>query len=431
MDRREVKQALWIAVVFAAMWLLPVGHERVGMAAREALLFVQDYARHHVMYGLLPAMIIAGAIATFVSKGSIMRYLGARAHRVVAYAVASVSGTVLTICSCTVLPFFAGIYSRGAGLGPATAFLYAGPAINVVAIFMTARVLGAHIGIARAVAAVSFSIIIGLIMHFIFRKEEAVRADESLAMPEEPEHRPISQVLGLIILMIAILALVNWQASSSTGPAAWVAVHKWPLAAMGSGILAVLLALWYRLKPWALAIAAAAAVVAGVLIPGSPQAGFIVAVAGLAIVGAAGTQDSREWMSESWGLAARILPLLFVGILIAGALLGRPGYEGLIPTQWVYRIVGGNGFLSNAAASVAGGLMYFCSTTEIPIVQGLMGSGMGKGPALAFLLAGPAVSLPNILVLRSIVGTKKTVTYLVLVVGFSTLLGYIYGLITG
>jgi len=430
MNKREVKQALWIVAVFAAFWILPVGHARVGFAAREALLFVQDYARHHVMYGLLPAMIIAGAIAMFVSKGSIMKYLGARARRVVAYAVASVSGTVLTICSCTVLPFFAGIYSRGAGLGPATTFLYAGPAINVVAIFMTARVLGAHIGVARAVAAVAFSIVIGLIMHLIFRKEEAERADETLMMPEEPEHRPVSQVLGIIILMIAILALVNWRATGATGPGAWVAVHKWQLASVGSGFLAILLAVWYRVKPWALILAGASAAVAGLLIPGSPQVGFIVAMAGLVVVAVAGTQETRGWMSESWGLASRIFPLLFVGILIAGAMLGRPGYEGLIPAEWVYRVVGGNGLQQNAAASVAGGLMYFCSTTEIPIVQGLMGAGMGKGPALAFLLAGPAVSLPNILVLRSIVGTKKTATYLALVVGFSTLLGYLYGLIT-
>lgn len=431
MDRREIKQALWIVIVFAAFWLVPVGHERITLAVREALLFVQDYAQHHVMYGLLPAMIIAGAIATFVSKGSIMKYLGARAHRIVAYAVASVSGTVLTICSCTVLPFFAGIYSRGAGLGPATTFLYAGPAINVVAIFMTARVLGAHIGVARATGAVAFSIVIGLIMHFIFRKEEAERADESLAMPEEPEHRPVSQVLGVIILMIVVLALVNWRSTGPTGPGAWIAAHQWQLASVGGGLLAVLLAVWYRLRPWALILAAAATLIAGVLVPGSPKIGFIVAMAGLAVVAVAGTQETKGWMSESWGLAARIFPLLFVGILIAGAMLGRPGYEGLIPAEWVYRVVGGNALRSNAAASVAGGLMYFCSTTEIPIVQGLMGAGMGKGPALAFLLAGPAVSLPNMLVLRSIVGTKKTAVYLTLVVGFSTLLGYLYGLITG
>ncbi len=432
MDRRAVRQAFWIIVVFAAVSLLPVGHERVGMAVREALLFAQDYAREHMLYGLLPALIIAGAIATFISKGAIMRYLGARAHRVVAYAVASVSGTVLTICSCTVLPLFAGIYSRGAGLGPATTFLYAGPAINVIAIFMTARVLGGHIGVARAVGAIVFSVVIGLVMHFIFRDEEARRADEALALPEEPEHRPVGQLLMMFTLMIALLAFVNWgRPASPGGPAAWIFDHKWLLTALGGGVFAVVLSAWYRLKPWTLLVAGAAAAFAGLVFPGTPQAGFVVGVAGLAVLGITGTRETREWMSESWGLMSEILPLLFVGILIAGAMLGRPGHEGLIPAVWVERVVGGNAIRANGAASLAGGLMYFCTMTEIPIVQGLMGAGMGKGPALAFLLAGPAVSLPNMLVLRSIIGTRKTATYLMLVVSFSTLLGYVYGLITG
>ncbi|MCD4690999.1 permease [bacterium] len=430
MDRQAVKHAFWLVVVFGAISLLPVGHERVGMAAREALLFAQDYAREHVLYGLVPALFIAGAIATFISKGAVMRYLGARARRVVAYAVASVSGTVLTICSCTVLPFFAGIYSRGAGLGPATTFLYAGPAINVIAILLTARVLGGHIGVARAVGAIAFSVVIGVLMHLIFRHEEAARADAAMAMPEEPEHRPIGQLLVFFAVMIALLAFVNWgRPISPTGPAAWVFAHKWQLAAGMGGLLGLALALWYRVKPWALAVAAGAATVAGLLIPASPQAGFIVGMAGIIVVGVTGTRETREWMSESWGLTAEILPLLFIGILIAGAMLGRPGHEGLIPAEWVQRVVGGNALRSNGAASLAGGLMYFCTMTEIPIVQGLMGAGMGKGPALAFLLAGPAVSLPNILVLRSIIGTKKTATYLALVVAFSTILGYIYGLI--
>ncbi len=430
MDRRELRRALFIALVFAGVALLPVGHPRVASAAREALLFVQDYAREHVLYGLLPALVIAGAIASFVSKGAIMRYLGSRAHRVLAYAVASVSGTVLTICSCTVLPFFAGIYSRGAGLGPATTFLYAGPAINVIAILLTARVLGAHLGIARAAGAITFSVVIGLLMQFIFRKDEAERSEEALTVPDA-EHRPIGRLLFMFVVMIALLAFVNWgEPDSPAGAAAWVHAHRWILAAAGAGTLAVVLAAWFGIRLWALALAGAAAAFAGLVFPGTPQAGFIVGLAALAVVGVTGTRETREWMSESWGLTSEILPLLFIGILIAGAMLGRPGHEGLVPAAWVERVVGGNALRANAAASLAGGLMYFCTMTEVPIVQGLMGAGMGKGPALAFLLAGPAVSLPNILVLRSIIGTRKTATYILLVVAFSTLLGYIYGLIT-
>ena len=226
--KAELKAILLISAVFLGFYFIPVGSPRIGTALTEALLFVQDYAREHVLFGLLPAFFIAGAISVFISKAAVMKYLGARARRVVAYAVASVSGTVLTICSCTVLPFFAGIYSRGAGLGPAVTFLYAGPAINVLAILLTTRVLGVRLGVARAVGAIGFSILIGLIMHLIFRHEETRRAEEAMAVPEIEVERPVREVLSLFALMIAVLAFVNWtEPAASTGASAFIFAHKW------------------------------------------------------------------------------------------------------------------------------------------------------------------------------------------------------------
>ena len=430
MAKAELKATLLIVGVFLGFYFIPVDNPRIGGAIAEALLFVQDYAREHVLFGLLPAFFIAGAISAFISKAAVMKYLGARAKRVVAYAVASVSGTVLTICSCTVLPFFAGIYSRGAGLGPAITFLYAGPAINVLAILLTTRVLGIRLGIARAVGAIGFSILIGFIMHLIFRHEESRRAEEAMAAPEPEVERPVREVLSLFALMIAVLAFVNWtEPAASTGASAFIFAHKWVFTGIASVLLAGLLVVRYSVKIWG-PVLATGAVLAAATITGDPRLAFLVGVGGFVVVGATATRESREWMGSSWELAKEILPLLFVGILIAGAMLGRPGHEGLIPAEWVARLVGGNSPGSNLAASLAGGLMYFCTMTEIPIVQGLLGAGMGSGPALAFLLAGPAVSLPNVLVLRSIIGTKKASVYLLLVVMFSSLLGFLYGLMT-
>ncbi len=430
MAKAELKAILLIAVVFLGFYFIPVGSPRIAGAVTEALLFVQDYAREHVLFGLLPAFFIAGAISAFVSKAAVMKYLGARAKRVVAYAVASVSGTVLTICSCTVLPFFAGIYSRGAGLGPAITFLYAGPAINVLAIFLTTRVLGVRLGVARAVGAIGFSILIGFIMHLTFRHEEAKRAEEAMALPEPEVDRPVLEVLLLFALMIAVLAFVNWtEPKTSAGAFAFIFAHKWVFTGIASVLLAGLLVARYSVRIWG-PVLATAAVLAAAMITGDPRLAFLVGIGGFIVVGATASRESREWMGSSWGLARKILPLLFIGILIAGAMLGRPGHEGLIPAEWVARLVGGNAPGANVAASLAGGLMYFCTMTEIPIVQGLLGAGMGSGPALAFLLAGPAVSLPNVLVLRSIIGTRKAFTYLLLVVVFSSLIGFLYGLMT-
>lgn len=429
--RGEIRIFLLIVAIFLAFYYVPLESERVSGAVIEALGLVQWYAREHMLFGLLPAFFIAGAIAAFISKSAVMRYLGARAKRHVAYAVASVSGSILAVCSCTILPLFAGIYSRGAGLGPATAFLYAGPAINVMAIILTARVLGPQIGVARAVGAITFSIVIGLIMHAIFRRDEAARTEETLSAPEPEIDRPLGHSLTFFAALILLIAFANLGESVS-GAGFWHAAYsvKWLLTGAAAALIAVLLGTWFRLKTWHLIAAAIPVAVLAALRVGAPIVPFIVGVAGMTVVSALGTRETREWIEGSWGFAKDILPLLLVGILVVGALLGRPDHEGLIPTAWVVRLVGGNSILSNFVAAVASGFMYFCTLTEVPIVQGLMGSGMGKGPALAFLLAGPAVSLPNILVLRSIVGTRKTLVYLALVLLMATGTGLVFGLMT-
>jgi uncharacterized membrane protein YraQ (UPF0718 family) len=388
--KNEWKALLLIVAVFLLSFYLPIESPRLGNAVLESLALVKWYAREHVLLCLVPAFFIAGAISVFVSKDSVMKYLGARANKVLAYGVASVSGSVLAVCSCTVLPLFAGIYRMGAGLGPACAFLYSGPAINVLAIILTARILGPSLGIARALGAVLFSIIIGLLMHLIFRKEEIARCDAQVAMPKVEAPRPLWQTASYFALMIGILVFANW-ARPADGLGFWQAVFsaKWAI----TGILAV---------------------------------GLAVLIGRFATT-RAGRGELGEWVDATWTFAKQILPLLLFGILVAGILLGRPGGEGIIPPGWVSNAVGGNSFWANLFASVAGAFMYFATLTEVPILQGLIGNGMGKGPALALLLAGPALSLPSMIVLRSIMGGKKTLVYCSLVVGMATITGMLYG----
>ena len=435
--KTEWKALLLIVVGFVACFWLPVGSERFLGAVGEALHLARWYAREHVLLCLVPAFFIAGAIAVFLNQASVVKYLGARANRVLSYGVASVSGAVLAVCSCTVLPLFAGIYRRGAGLGPATAFLYAGPAINVLAIVLTARLLGPGLGVARAVGAVVFSIVIGLVMHLVFRKEERRRSEEELALPERAAPRPLWQTSLLIAAMVGVLVFANWGAPAEAGDgpvAGWAAAvwqHKWAATALCAAALGAMLVVWLRVAWWKVALVGLSAAVPAVLLPAMPQVAFAVAVLGLALVAATGDGESREWFDSTWGFARQILPLLLVGVLVAGLLLGRPGHAGLVPSEWVDAAVGGNSVRANFFAALAGALMYFATLTEVPIVQGLVANGMGRGPALALLLAGPAVSLPNLLVIRSVLGTKKTAVYLALVVVMATVSGCIYGAIGG
>jgi uncharacterized membrane protein YraQ (UPF0718 family) len=462
MSRREAVNLLAMAGVFLAFFFLPVRSERFGQGVDESLRLARWYAREHVLLCLVPALFIAGAIGVFVSQASVMKYLGAKANKVLAYGVASVSGSILAVCSCTVLPLFAGIWRMGAGLGPATAFLYSGPAINVLAIILTARILGLELGIARAVGAVGFSVIIGLLMHFIYRKEEVRKADAQLASPEPQVRRPLWKNAVLFALMIGILVFANWARGGDVrvvflccpGGLATYEVEGRVVERDEARLRVLDSAGQEHVLP-----AERVRQVEDLperTVQNLIHAGrwAIVAVLGallvLVIVRWLGRGELRQWVGTTWGFAKQILPLLLIGVLIAGFLLGRPGHEGIVPSGWVEMLVGdspnrmlemtgwgGGAFESlaraiwplwtNFFASVFGAFMYFATLTEVPILQWLIGSGMGKGPALALLLAGPALSLPSMLVIRSIMGTGKTIVYVSLVVVMATISGLIYG----
>ncbi len=431
MDWKQEWKALSLIIgVFLVAFYLPVGHPRFDNAILEAFHLTKWYAQEHVLLCLIPAFFIAGAIGVFVSQASVMKYLGAKANKVLAYGVASVSGTILAVCSCTVLPLFAGIYRMGAGLGPATTFLYSGPAINALAIVLTARILGLQMGVARALGAILFSIVIGLLMHIIFRKEEIEKANVQMATPEEDEGRPLWQTAIYFATMVAILVFANWgKASEATGLWHLIYASKWIVTSLAAALLAVELIIWFSLQWWKVGLAAFPAVILALLFPHEPMIPFAAAVIGLSTITSLDKGESGEWFSTSWDFAKQILPLLLFGVLVAGALLGRPGQEGLIPSHWISALVGGNSLWANLFASVVGAFMYFATLTEVPILQGLMGNGMGDGPALALLLAGPALSLPNMLVIRSVMGAKKTVVFVSLVIVMATITGLLYGAI--
>ncbi len=419
-----------ILAIFGVVCFLPVGSARFNNALMEGLSLARWYAREHVVLCLVPAFFIAGAISVFVRQEAVMKYLGEGASPWIAYPVASVSGTILAVCSCTVLPLFGGIYRRGAGLGPATAFLYSGPAINVLAIILTARVLGMEMGVARAVGAVAFSVVIGVSMHLLFR--EPRDAEAPAATPTNPggapDGRPLWQTASYFAVLVGILVFANWGSPSGSG-GFFAAVHsvKWVITGILSATLAILLVRWLRVAWDRVLFASLPVLPLAAAFPAHPVLPFSAGVIGLSAITSTERGEAGEWFSASWEFAKQILPLLLAGVLISGALLGRPGHEGLIPSEWVASAVGGNSIGANLFASVVGAFMYFATLTEVPILQGLLGSGMGKGPALALLLAGPALSLPSMLVIRSILGTKKTAFYVLLVVVMATVSGLIYG----
>ena len=430
--KREWKSLALILVVFAAFFWLPVESPKFRGAIVEALALAKWYAREHVILCLVPAFFIAGAISCFVSQASVLKYLGPKAKKVLAYGVASVSGSILAVCSCTVLPLFAGIYKRGAGLGPATAFLYSGPAINVLAIVLTAKVLGVEIGVARAVGAISFSIVIGLLMHLVFRREELKKAQAMADLPEPEVTRPLWKNAAFFAAMVALLVFANWGRPAAAA-GAWHAIYSakwWVTGAIAVGF-GTLMASWFAVRARDVVVAALAVAAVAFLLRGSPLVPFAVGVAAFSIVLSRSGDEGQEWLSSTWGFAKQIMPLLLIGVLIAGALLGRPDQEGLIPSRWIAGLVGGNSLKANLFASVAGAFMYFATLTEVPILQGLLGAGMGKGPALALLLAGPALSLPNMLVIRSVIGTKKTLVFVILICIMATITGKIFGTFWG
>jgi len=388
---RNKYSLLLIGLGFLLFYYFPLGLLPFRGPLFESLALAKWYAREHVLLCLLPAFFIAGAISVFVSQASVIKYFGAKANKFLAYSVASISGTILAVCSCTVLPLFSGIYKRGAGLGPATAFLYSGPAINVLAIIMTARILGWELGLARAVGAVLFSIVVGFMMHLIFLKDERARhASGAFQFDNEKEAKPLWKNGLYFASMVGILIFANWtKTGTNTGLWARIYHYKWHITAMLAITLVFMLVRWFK------------------------------------------KNELKDWTRASLDFARQIMPLLLVGVLVAGLFLGRPGKEGLIPSRYIEALVGGNSLFANFFASIAGAFMYFATLTEVPILQGLIGSGMGKGPALALLLAGPALSLPNMLVIRSVIGTKKTAIYVSLVVVMATLSGILFGALVG
>jgi hypothetical protein len=426
--KTEWKPLAWMLAAFAVFFWLPVGSSRFDGAVTEALALTRWYAREHVLLCLVPAFFIAGAIASFVSQAAVMKYLGPRAPKLVAYGVAAVSGTILAVCSCTVLPLFAGIHTMGAGLGPATAFLYSGPAINVLAVVLTASVLGLKLGAARAVGAVLFAVVVGALMAVIFARSERERVAAAMALPEPEGVRPLGQTAVFFAAQVAILVFANWaRPDDPTG--LWFAIWraKWWLTTAGAVGLGAVLVRWFALPWWKAAAVAGPTAALALAWPQHPGLAFTAGVLGLSVVTATSGGELGEWFASSWGYAKQILPLLLGGVLVAGLLLGRPGHEGLIPSAWVATAVGGNGLGATLFASVAGALMYFATLTEVPILQGLIGAGMGPGPALALLLAGPALSLPNMIVIASVIGWRKTSVYVGLVVAMATITGIIYG----
>lgn len=387
---KEWKIFFLVAGIFFLCYFFPLNLVPFKGPVFESLALVQWYARQHVLLCLVPAFFIAGAISVFLSKDAVIKYLGPGANKFLSYGVASVSGTILAVCSCTVLPLFSGIYKRGAGLGPAAAFLYSGPAINVLAIILTARVLGWQLGLARAVGAVVFSFVVGLLMHLVFLKEEKKQPTaEGFQMMGTTDERPLWKNVLYFAAMIFILIFANWGKPGAGDTGLWPLIfqYKWWITGVFLVSLAYMLIGWFK------------------------------------------RDELNDWVSSSWGFAKQIIPLLFLGVLAAGVLLGRPASEGLIPSSAIENLVGGNSIFANFFASIVGAFMYFATLTEVPILEGLIGAGMGKGPALALLLAGPALSLPNMLVIRGVLGTKKTVVFVSLVVIMATITGIIYGVL--
>lgn len=427
--KEEYKSFLWILGFFIFAYYMPIESKSFKNAIVEAFSLAKWYAQEHVLLCLVPAFFIAGVITVFVSQNSVIKYLGVRAERWIAYLVASVSGSILAVCSCTVLPLFSGIHKRGAGLGPAIAFLYSGPAINILAIILTANVLGLELGIARIIGAVSFSAVIGIMMSYIYREEEKERADAQLSLPEPEEIRPIWQTGFHFFILVAILVFANWgKPDTSEGFWFWMSANKWLLTGIFGVGFSLSLVFILKLNKFLVLGSGVIVLILSLLFNTQPLVPFGGAIVLLTLILTFSKGEANEWLSESWGFAKQIMPLLGAGVLVAGFLLGTPeGGNGIIPNEWIVNLVGGNSLFSNFFASITGALMYFATLTEIPILQGLINAGMGKGPALTLLLAGPALSLPNMLVIRSIIGTQKTLVYVTLVVIMSMLSGLIYG----
>jgi uncharacterized membrane protein YraQ (UPF0718 family) len=438
MQARAARRALILlafVAVAVALCVLPAGSGQQEHPLMEGVRTAQVYVQQHLLYALLPALALASIISVSISKTSVITHMGSAANRFIAYGVAAASGTVLSVCSCSVLPLFAGIRRIGAGLGPAVAFLFAGPAINVMAIILTARVLGWSLGLARALSAVALAIVAGLIMGRLFGDKDRAQPPTSAAVLQEPS-QPIWRVGLLVASLIAITVFLTWSPAGFTGILRCCPGGPFYADISGEYVGQSGGRFVYRDASGAQQIKEAA-LVEQIRFDSSASQWIYERRFALAAVAASamatmviawfGAQDVRRWLSEGWLLARQIVPLFLLGVFASGFLLGRPGHEGLVPSQWIAQAVGGNSILSNLAAALLGAVLYLATLTEVPLVQGLVGSGMGQGPALALLLSGPAVSLPSVLVLVSLVGWRKAAVYLVLVIVLATVAGSLYG----
>lgn len=434
--KKELQILLYIAIVFLGVYFMPIDNPVFITAVDATLDLSRWYAREHVILCLLPAFLIAGVISVFVSQASVIKYFGANAKKWLSYTVASLSGTILAVCSCTILPLFSSIHKRGAGLGPAIAFLYSGPAINILAIILTARILGFEMGLARFIGAVTFSVVIGLVMALIYRKEEKKKAEEQMIFPNIPENRPLWQTSLHFFTLVLILVFANWgKPESGDTTSLWYSIwyYKWYITAGFGIILMYSLIHILKLKSWQVLTGAVITALSAFLF-GNAMITMVTGMAAVSIIALFDkprNPENGEWILSSWGFTKQIMPLLAIGVVVAGFLLGSThdniSIPGIIPSGWIAWAVGGNSILSNLLSSIVGAFMYFATLTEVPIIQGLLASGMGKGPALALLLAGPSLSLPNLLVIRGVMGTQKTVVYALLVIILSTIAGLVFG----
>ena len=433
---KELKILGIMVIVFLAVFFMPLESKVFNTAIDATLDLSRWYAQEHVILCLLPAFLIAGVISVFVSQASVIKYFGAKAKKWVAYTVASVSGTILAVCSCTILPLFSSIHKRGAGLGPAVAFLYSGPAINILAIILTARILGFEMGLARVIGAVIFAVVTGLIMSFIYRKEEKAKAAEQMSFPDVPETRPLWQTAVHFFSLVLILVFANWgRPAEGDTSSVWYFIwaNKWYITGIFGLVLVYSMIFILKLKSWQVLLGAAITMLSAFIIE-SPLISMVIGIAAVSSIALMDKQEhgeNKEWIISSWDFTKQIVPLLAIGVVIAGFLLGSThgdtSIPGVIPNEWIAWLVGGNSVAANFFASIVGAFMYFATLTEVPILQGLLASGMGKGPALALLLAGPSLSLPNMLVIRNVMGTQKTAVYICIVVVLSTVAGLIFG----
>lgn len=423
--------------VFLLAYFLPLANPKVESAVVEAFKLLQWYARNHTLACVVPALFIAGGIVTFLSQASVMRYLGPKSNKLAAYSVASVSGTVLAVCSCSVLPMFAGIYKLGAGLGPASAFLYSGPAINILAIFLTARVLGFDLGLWRAIGAVGFAFVVGLAMAGLFRREERRKAQAASAVFDAPATgRRGWQSASLLAAMIGFLIFSDWYnpGNAVVTRTDGTAIHGVVLQEMRDEVMIQVQESTGSIRAGD-RLTLAKSEIAGIAEKKSWVMNvyhvrwWLAGACGLAVAGMVrrwvDRDEFRQWMHNTWSFSKLLIPLLFGGVLVVGFI------SALLPDKEIGRLVGDNGLAANLTASLVGALFYFATLTEVPIVQALTEHGMARGPALALLLAGPALSLPNMLVLLKVLGGKKTAAFSLIIVVASTAVGMMYGAIHG